>query len=72
MPLAKLYRLEIEDDAGKLLHSAVLKPAVRVYRAPSWLKDKAGAGNLHWRVVALDQAGKEIGTTARNVLRLTR
>lgn len=72
MPLAKLYRLEIEDDAGKLLHSAVLKPAVRVYRAPSWLKDKAGAGNLHWRVVALDQAGKEIGTTARNVLRLAR
>ena len=72
MPLAKLYRLEIEDDAGKLLHSAVLKPAVRVYRAPSWLKDRAGAGNLHWRVVALDQAGKEIGTTARNVLRLTR
>ena len=63
-PQAKLYRLEIEDDAGKLIHYAVLKAAVRMYRAPSWLKDKAGESNARWRVIALDQSGKVVGGTA--------
>src|SRR5262249_34667366 len=70
MPQAKLYRLEIENEAGKLIHSAVLRSTARSYRAPSWLKDKAGAGNLRWRVVALDQAGKPIGETARRGFRI--
>lgn len=72
MTQASLYRLEIENETGTLIHSAVLKPAARTYRAPSWLKDKAGSGNLRWRVVALDQAGKPIGETARFGLKLIR
>lgn len=65
LPQAKLYRLEIEDDAGKLIHSAIVKSNVRTCRAPSWLKSKAGGnGNLRWRVVALDQQGKTIGNTS--------
>ncbi len=72
MPQAKLYRLEIEDDNGKLIHSAVLKPTVRMYRAPSWLKDKAGASSLRWRVVAVDQSGKPIGGTSRRSFRFIR
>ncbi|MDQ3012558.1 MAG: hypothetical protein M3X11_17840 [Acidobacteriota bacterium] len=82
MPQASLYRLEIEDEAGKLIHSAILKSNVRTYRAPSWLSSKlptlptldakAGNVNLRWRVVALDQAGKPVGGTARRGLTLNR
>lgn len=71
-PQAKLYRLEIEDDNGKLIHSAVLKAPVRTYRAPSWLKAKAGDGALRWRVIALDQQGKTIGGTSRRSFRFAR
>lgn len=70
MPQARLYRLEIEDGAGKLIHSARLKTNARTYHAPLWLKDKAL--NLRWRVVALDQAGKPIAATGRRSLRLNR
>ena len=71
-PQARLYRLEIEDDNGKLIHSAVLKASVRIYRAPSWLKDKAGDSSLRWRVIALDETGKTIGGTARRSFRFIR
>jgi len=71
-PQAKLYRLEIEDDNGKLIHSAMLKASVRIYRAPSWLKDKAGNSSLRWRVIALDETGKTIGGTARRSFRFIR
>jgi hypothetical protein len=64
------YRLEIEDASGKLILSAVLPRGVTKYRAPSWLKDKAGDGNLRWRVLALDQAGAQLSATARRSLRL--
>lgn len=72
MPQAKLYRLEIEDEAGKLIHSALLKATVRMYRAPSWLKSKAADGALRWRVIALDQTGKTIGGTSRRSFRFGR
>ncbi|MEP7272798.1 MAG: hypothetical protein ABI882_14950 [Acidobacteriota bacterium] len=70
VPQVGLYRLEIEDDAGKLIHSAMVKPALRRYRAPSWLKAKAGGSSLRWRVVALDQAGVQMAETLRQRLRL--
>lgn len=71
-PQAKLYKLEIEDDNGKLIHSAVVKSSARIYRAPSWLKSKAGDSALRWRVIALDQAGKTVGGTARRSFRFAR
>ncbi|MFN0109729.1 MAG: hypothetical protein ACKVZH_12820 [Blastocatellia bacterium] len=71
-PQAKLYRLEIEDDNGKLIHSAVLKAPMRTYRAPSWLKAKAVDTNLRWRVIALDLTGKTIGGTSRRSFRFAR
>jgi hypothetical protein len=67
---AAFYRLEIEDANGSLILSAVLPRDVTRYRAPSWLKDKAGDGNLRWRVLELDQAGAQIGETAKRSLRL--
>jgi hypothetical protein len=72
MPQARLYRLEIENETGKLVHSAVLKSSVRIYRAPSWLKGKTGDGALRWRVIALDQEGKIIGGTSRRSFRFAR
>ena len=70
MPKAVFYRLEIEDQSGKPILSALLKSNERSYRAPSWLKSRAGNGDLRWRVVALDGAGAQIGETARYDLRL--
>ena len=61
---AAFHRLEVEDASGGLILSAVLPRGVTKYRAPSWLKEKAGEGNLRWRVVALDQAGARVSETA--------
>jgi hypothetical protein len=71
-PQAAFYRLEIEDDAGKLLFTAMLKSTVRSYRAPSWLKTKAADGRFLWRVVALDPAGKQQGVTDRRKFQISR
>ena len=67
---AAFYRLEIVGASGKLILSAALPRGVTRYRAPSWLKNKAGDGSLRWRVLALDQAGSQIGATALRNLRL--
>jgi hypothetical protein len=69
LPRAAVYRLEIEDEAGTLVLSALLQPNVTTYRAPSWLKGKAGQRTLQWRVVALDQRGMVMSETTRRNLR---
>ncbi len=60
---AAFYRLEVEDLSGKPMLAALLPPGVGTYRAPTWLKDKAGSGILRWRVRALDQTGKPVAET---------
>lgn len=45
-PQATFCRLEIEDENDKPILSAMLKSAVRNYRAPSWLKSKITSGSL--------------------------
>jgi hypothetical protein len=67
---AAFYRLELTDAQGKAVISAIVAPGVGTYRAPSWLKDKTGDGNLRWRVVALDQSGAAIAETPWRTLRL--
>lgn len=69
---ATFYRLEIEDAQGRSVLSALLPLGRRTYRAPAWLKDKMGDGNLRWRVSALDQTGNSISETPWRTLRLTR
>lgn len=71
-PQAAFYRLEIEDENDKPILSAMLKSAVRNYRAPSWLKSKITSGNLRWRVVALDRAGQYIGETEKRKFQISR
>jgi hypothetical protein len=69
-PAASFYRLEVEDVNAKQILSALLPRGVTGYRAPSWLKERAGEGSLRWRVVALDQAGAQADATAWRSLRL--
>ncbi len=69
-PQAAFYRLEVEDENGKSILSALLKPDARNYHAPSWLKERTASGDLRWRVVALDRGGKLFGETAHRSLHL--
>lgn len=59
---AALYRLDIHDSTGNLLHSAYVQPGLETYRAPSWLPEKSPAG-FKWRVIALDLRGSELQTS---------
>lgn len=67
---APLYRLEVEDLAGKPLLSALLPAGNGTYHAPPWLKTRAANVPLRWRVLALDQSGKPLIETSWQGLRL--
>jgi hypothetical protein len=71
-PQAAFYRLEVEDENGKLILSAMLKSAALRYRAPSWLKSRVTTGNLRWRVVAMDLAGRRIGEAEKRKFQIAR
>ncbi|HZT57081.1 MAG TPA: hypothetical protein VFA21_00500 [Pyrinomonadaceae bacterium] len=65
-----LYRLELADGAGKSVLSALIPSGVGTYRAPPWLRERAGVLALRWRVVALDESGGELGESPWRALRL--
>ncbi|MFL6231209.1 MAG: hypothetical protein ACJ741_20735 [Pyrinomonadaceae bacterium] len=65
---AALYRLEITDAGGKTILSALFPSDQGGYRAPPWLRERAG-GALRWRVIALDEAGKQIAESSWRNLR---
>jgi hypothetical protein len=66
---ARFYRLELFGPAGDRLLSALLLQTPNSYRAPSWLNDRMGGVNLHWRVVALDSEGRTIAESNSRSLR---
>src|SRR5215468_904165 len=70
-PGAALYQLEIADQSGKALLSALLQPLTLNYRAPSWLREAAPGAALQWRVSALDQNGAKTVETPWRRLQLT-
>lgn len=54
------YRLEILDiNENPILSAVLLSPNVN-YQAPSWFWERFASRNPAWRVVALDENGKEI------------
>src|SRR5262249_47699603 len=67
---AALYRLEIADQSGQPLLSALLQPLTLNYRAPSWLRETATGTGLRWRVSALDQNGAKTVETPWRRLQL--
>lgn len=71
-PQAAFYRLEVENATGTPILSAVLPAGKTSYRAPSWLKDRAGDGSLRWRVLAIDRVGSPIAETLWRGLRFAR
>ena len=54
---AALLRLDVTDDQGNSLLSALIPPGVGTYRLPPWLKEKAAGAIVRWRVVELDASG---------------
>lgn len=63
------YRVEIETAQSTSVLSAIVLGGVNTYRAPSWLREKAGDATLSWRVLAFDQSRNQIGETLRRSLR---
>ncbi len=68
---AAFYRLEIETVDARHVLSALVERGTGTYRAPSWLKDRAGDGRVRWRVAALSATGKEIRITPWRNLELS-
>jgi hypothetical protein len=57
------YRLEILDENGKILLSAIRLSNTTSYRAPSWFWQRFGGKKMAWRIVALDENGRTIDQT---------
>ncbi len=66
---AAFFRLEVRDANNASVVSAILHPGIGRYRAPSWIAEKTGAGEIRWRVVALDREGNELALTHWRSLR---
>lgn len=57
---AKIYRVEIEDDGGKKIFSAIVLPPAKEYQLPSFIRALVAAKGLKWRVSAVDESSKTI------------
>jgi hypothetical protein len=68
-PGAIVYRLEIEDPQAQPVHAALVERGRRLYRAPSFLRERAAGQPLRWRVTAIDGSGREIERTAWREIR---
>ena len=58
-----VYRLEILEETGNVLLSAIRLSNTTSYRAPSWFWQRFGSKKMTWRIVALDENGKTINQT---------
>ncbi|NNE98615.1 MAG: hypothetical protein HKN25_06310 [Pyrinomonadaceae bacterium] len=63
LPAANTYRLEVLDSENNPILAAMLLAPNTTYEAPSWFWSRFANNNPSWRVIALDQNGKEIGKT---------
>jgi hypothetical protein len=68
---ATLYRLELADDAGEPIFSAVVQQGIGSYRAPDFVREKSATGALRWRVVALGADGRALAATEWRNLRVS-
>lgn len=56
---AAFFRVEVRSDSEEDVLSAIVPRGAGVYRAPSWLLEKAGP-SPRWRIIALDLLGHEV------------
>ena len=59
----KIYRLEVEDEDGKKVFSAVVLPTNRTYQLPSFIQALTNSRQLKWSVSAIGEGGKELEKT---------
>lgn len=59
----KIYRLEIEDEDGKKVFSAIVLPTSRTYQLPSFIQALTTSKQLKWSVSAIGEGGKELEKT---------
>ncbi len=71
-PGVALYRLEIADQAGQVILTALLQPLTVDYTAPPWLREIAAGGGLQWRISALDPTGSKTAETPWRRLQLAK
>jgi len=67
---ASVYRVEIQQDNGDVLLSALVRAGVGTYRAPPLVRDRAQSERQRWRVTAVDIDGTLVGQSAWRELRL--
>ena len=56
------YRLEVQDESGTEIVSAMLRADAEQYTAPPWLAERAGE-TLRWRIVAMDSTGAQLSAS---------
>ena len=61
------FRIEVRNAGGEEVIAAIVPRGPGLYRAPSWLLEKAGS-NPSWRVVALDLLGRQLTRTEWRML----
>jgi hypothetical protein len=71
VPLAARYRLEVAKADGTPVYEALIAASVAAYRPPPFLAARTGAGELRWRVRALDAAGRDIARSSWRAITLT-
>ena len=69
---AVLYQLEIADQPGELILTALMQPPTLNYRAPSWLRARISGTAVKWRISVLDKSGGKTVETPWQQLRLAR
>jgi hypothetical protein len=67
-----LYQLEIADQTGQVVLSALMQPLTVNYTAPPWLREKIVGDGLQWRISAIDQTGAKTVETPWRRLQLAK
>lgn len=69
---AALYQLEVADQTGQVILSALMQPLTLNYQAPSWLRDKVSGIDAQWRISVIDKSGAKTMESAWRKLQLVK
>jgi hypothetical protein len=67
---ATVFRVELVDEKGQRLYSALLQPGAGAYRIPAHVLAPQAGTTIKWRVVALGPGGSELAASAMRSIRL--
>jgi len=69
---AALYQLEVADQSGQAILSALMQPLTLNYQAPSWLREKITGIDAQWRISVIDKSGAKTAESAWRKLQLVK